>query len=84
MQFRNEAKLVRRLRLKSKLTQIELSKHLGFPNSQFISNIERGVAALPPKYVLRFTDIVKADAQSVIKAKLRDYKEDLCRELWGL
>ena len=43
--------LIRSARVKKNLSQIEVARHMGMDNSQFISLIESGKSALPLNYV---------------------------------
>lgn len=44
-------KKIKNARLKKNLSQGDLAKTLMLSSPQFVSNIERGVAPLPPKYI---------------------------------
>ena len=44
-----------------KLTQRQLSDSLGFKTSQFISNLERGIAEIPPSRVKDFAEALQMD-----------------------
>ena len=44
-----------------KLTQRQLSNSLGFSSSQFISNLERGIAEIPPSRIKDFAEVLQMD-----------------------
>ncbi|MCX6112673.1 MAG: helix-turn-helix transcriptional regulator [Proteobacteria bacterium] len=44
-----------------KLTQKQLSDSLGFKTSQFISNLERGIAEIPPSRIKDFAEVLQMD-----------------------
>lgn len=44
-----------------KMTQAGLAKELGYDNAQIISNIERGVSAIPQKRVADFSKVLQCD-----------------------
>lgn len=53
---------IKKRRTSLKLTQKALSERLGFRTSQFISNLERGVAEIPPARVKEFAEILQVDS----------------------
>ncbi|MEI6093288.1 MAG: helix-turn-helix transcriptional regulator [bacterium] len=52
---------IKRRRSALKLTQKQLSDRLGFNTYQFISNLERGVAEIPPSRVKDFAEALQID-----------------------
>ncbi len=72
-----EGKFIKHARKRVGLTQSELSKKLGFGNPQFVSNIERGLAWLPPKSLKKFIRITKADADQIVQIKTSRYRKHL-------
>jgi transcriptional regulator with XRE-family HTH domain len=65
-------KLLKVAREKKKLTQIGLSKMLGFDNCQFVSNIERGLASIPPKHFKKLAQILEIRPERFINAYIQD------------
>ncbi len=43
------------------MTQASLARNLGYDNAQIISNIERGVSAIPQKRIPDFAEALKSD-----------------------
>lgn len=72
MKYTNSAKLIKSIRLKAGLTQVEFSKLLGFDTAQFVSNIERASCALPAKYARKISSLVTKEA--LLKAYLLDVR----------
>lgn len=62
-----------------KLTQKQLSDSLGFKTSQFISNLERGIAEIPPTRIKEFADILKVESSELARLA----SESLKRRLLG-
>jgi transcriptional regulator with XRE-family HTH domain len=65
-------KLLKTSREKKKLTQVGLSKLLGFDNPQFVSNIERGLAGVPPKHFKKLAQILDIRPERFINAYIQD------------
>lgn len=70
MKYKNSAKLIKSVRIKAGLSQLEFAKLLGFDGAQFVSNLERAVAALPAKHAQKIAGLVRAD--KLLKAYLLD------------
>jgi transcriptional regulator with XRE-family HTH domain len=73
--FLNVASLVKNRRLELGLPQRELSDSLGYKkniNSQFVSNIERGLCGIPLKDVPKYAEILKLPVDDFKKAYLKD------------
>ena len=58
---------IKKRRTVLKLTQKQLSESLGFTSSQFISNLERGVAEIPPSRIKDFANILQVDPSEMAK-----------------
>lgn len=70
-------------RIKSGVSQVELSDYMNYGSAQYISNIERGVCAIP-YHVIRVYICECGAKKSVIKAKmLKDLRSEIDRELWS-
>ncbi len=67
------------LRLAKGLSQDQLAKSLGYTNSQFVSNWERGLAHPPLKKLAKLTRVLKADQNTVFKAVMTESQESLTR-----
>jgi transcriptional regulator with XRE-family HTH domain len=75
-------RLIKKARLSAGLSQLDISRALGYMSAQFISNIEREIAAVPTKIikpiakmtgvpVSRFERAHFADVRSRAAAKLK-------------
>ena len=67
------------LRLEKGLSQDQLAKGLGYTNSQFVSNWERGLAHPPLKKLSKLTRVLKADQNAVFKIVMNESQESLVR-----
>lgn len=76
MRFQGIATLVRENRLKTGVSQSELSAALGYKNGQFISNVERGLCSVPLKQlplICKTLNIKPDDAILEITADFRKH-----------
>lgn len=67
-------------RTKIRKTQAEVSQKLGYSSPQFISNIERGITAIPFELLLRLGKIYKIDQDDLIEARVDDFRAGLKRK----
>lgn len=74
---------IRKHRKKSKMTQKELASALGYPSLQIISNVERGVCALPIKRFKETSKILNISLSKMQNLYLKDIKSELEKELHG-
>lgn len=58
-------------RKSSGMTQLEVSKKLGYSSSQFISNFERGIAAPPLKKLVTLSGLYGFDAEKAVRLVMR-------------
>jgi transcriptional regulator with XRE-family HTH domain len=66
--FSNVGEYLRQKRIEADLTQLEVAKTLGnYASSQFISNIERGIAFPPLKVLKGMVDLYKIDQDVFIE-----------------
>lgn len=75
------AELIRTHRLKNNLSQGQLAKKLGYTTPQFVSNLERGLAQLPPRQVKKFARILQMDKKVLAIAVINDAAERLRKEI---
>lgn len=66
------AKLVKEQIKKAGLTQHQISMKMGYETSQFISNISRGVASLPPGKFKQFSKFTNTPLKILMDAYLAD------------
>lgn len=71
--------LVRKNRERVDLTQLQLSKKLGYETPQFISNVERGVTAIPAKKFKRLSDALEISIKDLVLARVDDYADKLAK-----
>lgn len=73
IKFKNTAILFLNARLNAGLLQKKVSVDMGYKNSQYISNIERGVCSIPFKKISITAKILNISPDSIIRAILADY-----------
>ncbi|MDD0853021.1 helix-turn-helix transcriptional regulator [Halobacteriovorax sp. GB3] len=74
-QHKYVAQLIKSKRELNEISQSQLSTTLGYKNGQFISNVERGICALPIKHhvgVCTFLDIEPGELKA---ATVADFEE---------
>lgn len=71
------SELMREGRTKKGLSQIEVAKKLGLESAQFISNIERGCADIPPMYVKKLSKVIGADTSEILRAIIVDKTREI-------
>ena len=62
MDSRLVGNFLRKRRMSLKLTQRQIAEMLGFQTCQFISNIERGIADIPPSRIKDFAGVLQLEA----------------------
>ena len=77
--FQHIARLIkdRRLAHHKGYSQAELSELLGYKNGQFISNVERGICAIPLKTLKKVGEVLEISKDELMKAMLNDYQTTL-------
>lgn len=84
MKYENMSSLIYDYRELRKMTQKELAKQLGFSTSQFISNIERGLATFPIKKMKKLSKILKISRDLIVNAYIADLTEELKNDVLGI
>ncbi len=81
--FNSIAQLVKKYRLQhpKKLSQVELSNLLGYKNGQFVSNVERGICAIPLKALGDLMRILSIPQNELVAAMVKDYEETIINHL---
>lgn len=75
--------IIRDLRKERGLTQKELAKCLRL-HTQFISNIERGVAPLPPKHFRKAAEVLHTTTRFLVECAVYDFRRRVRAEAFGL
>lgn len=73
MTFETQAELIRERRRELGFSQKKLADAIGYSSSQFISNMERGVAGIPEKDLVKFSKRLKLDRRKLLMAVLDDH-----------
>ncbi len=77
-------RIIKKLRTNAGLSQKEVSAALGHKSSQFISNIERGVAFPPAKNIKTMARLYKTDPKYIAvlltRLRLKEFERDLRKE----
>lgn len=81
--FSEIAQIVKTYRLKhpKKLSQVELSNLLGYKNGQFVSNVERGICAIPLKALGDLMRILSIPQDQLVAAMVKDYEATIINHL---
>lgn len=72
--FKNVGTLLKTKRKESNLTQVDVALAVGGLTIQSISNIERGVAGIPPKDFNLFCKIANISKEELKNAAIADYQ----------
>lgn len=81
--MRNNARylssFIRSRRIELKLSQLELSKRIGWhtKTSQYISNVELGKCPFPPKSINELSIALMTSREEIIANMVRDYEINL-------
>ena len=75
--FQNIAKLIRKYRSQTDMSQNDLSAKLNYKNGQFISNVERGLCSVPLKTLKNLVAVLNIPADELREAMLQDYGMDI-------
>jgi len=63
------------------LTQLQLSKQLGYDSMQFVSLFERGLSQVPAKKLNQVCSILKINKKSIADQIVKDFRENLLKEM---
>jgi transcriptional regulator with XRE-family HTH domain len=75
-------RLILQARKSRNMSQVGLARRLNYGNTgQVVSNIERGLAGLPPKTIDRVSEVLKLEKETIITAMVRDYHDSLMGEV---
>ena len=74
-------KIIKKYRLKSNMTQVELGARLGLESGQYISNLERGYPA-SVSILKMLSRILKIPKKLVINAYVDDSRNKIMNKLW--
>lgn len=69
--------IIRTARLKKELTQKDLTLALGYTNTQYYSNLERGVTNMSAENLGKICAILDIPASAIQKLLLDEYAEEL-------
>lgn len=73
--------LVRDAREKQGMTQLELSRHLGYESMQFVSLFERGLSKIPLQTIGKLVVILDLPERQITKHLIKSYQDDLYFEI---
>jgi len=74
---------IREKRTKKGISQGDLGKRLGYGSAQFISNLERGLAPLPPKIMKDLTKYLDISEREMLSIMLKEHEVYLTKVLRG-
>jgi len=72
--FQDLGEFLKNERLKSSLSQAEVSDFLNYSSAQFISNIERGLSSPPLKDLKKLSDLYKIKTNELLKIMFTEQK----------
>ncbi len=75
--------LIQGRRLSLKLTQGQVSKAMGWNSPQFVSNIERDEADLPPEKIVPLAKLLKMKPEHFITLHTLEYKKRYEEKVYG-
>ncbi len=76
--------MLKELRKEAGLTQATLGKKMGYGSSQFISNIERGIANLPPSKFKKAAKLLKVPVSELVEMRIMADKARLMKRYGGV
>jgi hypothetical protein len=81
--FENIAKTLKKYRLQHprKISQVELSNLLGYKNGQFVSNVERGICAIPLKALNDLQRVLSIPQDELVQAMVKDFEQTVLNHL---
>lgn len=77
----NIGKLIREKREAKDMTQLEVSKLLGYETSQFVSLFERGMSKVPNDVLAKLIHILGLNRHYIYKMMIDDYSQRIKKEL---
>lgn len=75
--------LLKKYRKKRKMKQREIAAHFGWTTSMFVSNLERGKSALPPKQFKTWSKLLGIPLNKLVEAHVADYKAKVWKVVRG-
>ncbi len=81
LQGTKTSELIKRARIARNMSQNELSSLLGYKNGQYLSNIERGLCAIPVKKLVAAAHYLKLDVHILRMALIEDFTAALDKEI---
>lgn len=79
--YPNVAKAIKEARVKRGMSQEFLSSQLDYTKGQFISNIERGLCALPDDKIKALCEVLELDPLVIVEATVQDYRERMTAKI---
>jgi transcriptional regulator with XRE-family HTH domain len=80
-QFDYVGEVVATARKSRDISQTQLSKMLGYKSGQFVSNVERGLCAIPYKKLPLVSNKLKVSLEILVNAYMKDFRQGLIREV---
>lgn len=68
------ATIIKKRREELGISQKELAARLGLKASQYLSNVERGVARLSPIYFKKISRVLKVPLEKLVNTEVREYR----------
>lgn len=77
----NLGRLVKEHRTAKNMTQLDLSRELGYTSTQFVSLFERGLSKIPYSVIGKLVVILNLPENEIILSMVSTFGDDLEREL---
>lgn len=74
---------LKKKRLESGVSQMEVARKLGYTSPQFVSNVERGLCSFPLNKLKILVDLYKLDREQLTQIILSEHEKDVRRKLGG-
>lgn len=79
--YRELGLLIRNYRQEKELTQLDLSRKLGYESTQFVSLFERGISKVPHNVLGQLIVILGIPEKKILEVLLKDYEVSLKSEI---
>ena len=80
MNYTESSRIIKRIRKEHALKQSELTDLLNLKSGQYVSNMERGIAKIPPKYIRFLHDRFGINPVETIEAIIADERKRVIAE----
>ncbi len=72
---------LKKKRLESGISQMEVARKLGYTSPQFVSNVERGLCSFPLNKLKILVDLYQLDREQLTQIILTEHEKEVRRKL---